>query len=144
MTNIKQVRHAAVRFRSAIEADERLPVPMAGFPAGACGPASELLGQYLLDCGLGTWSYIMGFRQADGWTHAWVESDGVIVDITADQFDDIADGVIVTPDREWHDREFPKASRPRPANRSFFFERHDEAQMNATYERLRAAADALA
>jgi hypothetical protein len=141
VADIDGVREACARFRAAIEADQDLPSPMAGFPSGACGDTSELLGQYLQDCGFGTWMYVMGFRDSDSWTHAWLEADGVIVDITSDQFDDVTSAVVVTHDRQWHDREFERVSLPRPANMSFFSECSNEAEMNRLYERLRAAAD---
>ena len=32
-----------------------------------------------------------------------VEKDGLIIDITADQFRDMEDKIIVTTDRTWHD-----------------------------------------
>lgn len=140
--DLEQIHDAATRFRAAIENLNSLPLTMEAFPRGACGDASELLGQYLQDSGLGTWMYVMGFRSRDGWTHAWLEAGGVITDITADQFDDFTEAVIVTDDRTWHDTEFPRASSPRPANTSFFSGRTNSFVMTELYEELRAAADA--
>jgi hypothetical protein len=37
-------------------------------------------------------------------SRAWLEQRGVIVDITADQFLEISEPVIVTTNRSWHDR----------------------------------------
>jgi hypothetical protein len=37
-------------------------------------------------------------------SHFWLEVGGYIVDITADQFDESLDPVIVTRDRTWHDQ----------------------------------------
>jgi hypothetical protein len=69
--------------------------------------ASELLGQYLSDSGLGTWSYRRGAQSDPFLTPAWVERDGLIVDITADQFPDRSEPVLVTVGRTWHDARFP-------------------------------------
>jgi hypothetical protein len=35
-------------------------------------------------------------------SHAWLRADGVIVDITADQFDDMPESIIVAPRSPWH------------------------------------------
>lgn len=83
--------------------------PFRDFPSGACGPAAELLGRYLkqvigLDAG-----YVKGTRP-DGQTHAWLQVNGTIIDITADQFGQ--DAVIVTQESPWHDEW--NASPPRP------------------------------
>jgi hypothetical protein len=45
-------------------------------------------------------SGVVGWRE--GYSHAWIEADGVIVDITADQFQDISERVIVTTCSPWH------------------------------------------
>jgi hypothetical protein len=63
-----------------------------------------LLGQYLVDSGLGEWTYCSGVLPDSGNTHAWLEQDGVLVDITADQFSDVDSPVIVTVDSKWHGR----------------------------------------
>lgn len=41
---------------------------------------------------------------ATGQTHAWIERDGIIVDITADQFCGVSEPVTVTTEREWYER----------------------------------------
>jgi hypothetical protein len=53
----------------------------------------------------------MGF--GDRGTHGWIESDGIIIDITADQFPDITAPALVTRDRTWHDQRFGRQRRPR-------------------------------
>ena len=37
-------------------------------------------------------------------SHAWLEMDGLIADITASQFDSELPEVYVSPDRSWHSR----------------------------------------
>ncbi len=98
-----EIREAATIFRAAILRCPRSDLPtLKNFPHGSCGDASILLGQYLLDHSLGLWEYIGGEREQDLHSHAWLERDGLIVDITADQFDDIDEPVITTHDRGWH------------------------------------------
>jgi hypothetical protein len=60
-----------------------------GFPAAACGPASELVGR-LLHEELGLESvYVCGVGHPQlrpGQSHAWVEVGDYLIDITHDQF----------------------------------------------------------
>jgi hypothetical protein len=75
------------RFRSA--ADEVVdaggaPGHMSGFPRGCCGAMSDMLGEYLNSSGIGVFLYVRANREMA--SHAWVELDGIIIDITADQF----------------------------------------------------------
>ena len=82
---ITEITHA---FRKGFEIQKDqglLPNRLEDFPSGCCGVASELLGHYLnTQHGLKA-EYICGER--DGLTHAWLELDGVVIDITGDQFD---------------------------------------------------------
>jgi hypothetical protein len=89
------------------------------FPRGSCGDATDLLGTYLRERGAGKFYYVLGEKhqsECDGGylSHAWLERDGVITDITADQFPEISEPVIVTTDSPWH-RTFT-ARRPRNAD----------------------------
>ncbi|HBG04589.1 MAG: hypothetical protein A2075_21300 [Geobacteraceae bacterium GWC2_58_44] len=70
------------------------------FPHGACGDASLLLAKYLQVNKCGRSLLVLGERHGRG--HAWLQLQEVIIDITADQFDDQDDGVIVTSDSSWH------------------------------------------
>jgi len=90
------------------------------FPKGCCATASRLLARYLTDEGLastsnlrfvvngsrknvhGVWKSARPFIEGVQ-THAWIEIDGIILDITADQFEDGPAPVMVTIDRSWHD-----------------------------------------
>lgn len=115
MTDIKRASELAVRFRNAIAAaarQGRLESRQFGrFPRGVCGDSAQLLGQYLQDNGLGVWNYRSGIDQS-GQTHAWVEKDGWIIDITAPQFDDVSESVVVTDDPSWYRRFSKMASYP--------------------------------
>jgi len=82
---------------------------MQSFPLGQCGMVTRLLGAYLEDLHLGTFDYITGGRidpderDKEPRSHAWLHKDGLIVDVTADQFEDQPSPVIVTRDASWHE-----------------------------------------
>lgn len=105
----EKLRAAACRFRSALESHdlELLPELCEPFPSGWCGDAAPLLSQYLTDSGLGDFDYVCGETQEvdpaeSPQSHAWLEQDGFIIDITADQFPEIGEAVMITRDRTWH------------------------------------------
>lgn len=72
------------------------------FPLGACGNACCILAQWLQSKGLAEVRYICGERA--GSSHAWLEVDDCIVDITADQFSDGPGPIFVGSDRSFHDQ----------------------------------------
>lgn len=100
------VQDTATRLRTALEQGGLRLRSLRNFPKGSCGDTSEMLGQYLSDSGLGTWSYRCGIERDLFVSHARVERSGLIVDITADQFAYISERVIATTDRTWHDARF--------------------------------------
>jgi len=71
---------------------------VAPFPKGACDAVCFLLGHFLRENGFPTAEYVNGIRLVDGESHAWIETDGTIVDITGDQLAEIAEEAIVTRD----------------------------------------------
>ena len=99
---VAAVRAAATSFRTALEQGGLRLISLAQFPHGSCGDTCELLGQFLFDSGLGQWIYCSGQRDEPFQTHAWLERDGLILDITADQFGDIHEPVLLTRDHGWH------------------------------------------
>jgi hypothetical protein len=76
-------------------------------------------------------------------THAWVERDGLIIDITADQFVDVAEPVLLTTDRTWHDVRFPPIPGREAANLDWFESNDNRSDALADYEALKLRADAL-
>lgn len=137
---MRNVRAAATRFRAALELhrDHLAAISLRRFPCGACGDTSDMLGQYLTDCGLGPWQRVSGTKyQPKFGTHAWVEQDGLIVDITADQFDGVDEPVIVTTDWTWYAR-YPK-QHSRSANVT---DSYAQPTLAIDYATLRPAADA--
>ncbi|MDF4205196.1 hypothetical protein P2W50_01130 [Pseudomonas protegens] len=70
-------------FREALDAqkcDGALPYHMQQFPSRCCGVISELVGHYLNALGIHA-------ELVCGSGHAWLECEGVVIDITGDQFE---------------------------------------------------------
>jgi hypothetical protein len=107
MTAENRIRGLAIRFREAIlkcDKDE-LPLSLADFPVGSCADASILLGTYFKDNGINGFILIKGKRGVGSSleTHYWLEKDKMIVDITADQFEDIHEAIFITDSNStWH------------------------------------------
>ncbi|EJC76943.1 hypothetical protein Rleg10DRAFT_5635 [Rhizobium leguminosarum bv. trifolii WSM2012] len=70
------------------------------FPAGACGDSSLLLAHHLSLHGFGPFRYVCG-RRGDA-SHVWLSAGNLIIDITADQFDDFHDPAFVSTVSPWH------------------------------------------
>ena len=100
---LKAIRDAATRFRAAIEAtdfsghDFNLHI----FPKDCCHHAAPLLRLYLFDEGLGLFDKVEGQRLDDR-QHVWLSRPGIVIDITADQFNEGQAKVIVTRHSPWH------------------------------------------
>ncbi len=103
-TDISYLRELSLQFRKALikYGIKRLPISFHEFPMGSCGDASLLLGKYLDEMGLGQFDYVCG--ELGRQSHAWLEKDGIIVDITADQFDGVVEEIIVTDNNDFHKR----------------------------------------
>lgn len=81
------------------------------FPKGQCGNASEMLGLLLKErLGL-TSTYVCKFRYGTNkqmQTHAWLEGDDHLIDLTHDQFTGTGQiGWIFPKSNRWHQRTFP-------------------------------------
>lgn len=118
------LRRLATDFRHAVERcpRDRLPITFANFPHGACGDAALLLAKYLERNGHAGFVYVLGTR--NGGSHAWLRRGSLIIDITADQFEDQPRSVIVDTQSSWHASfQLPPEDREHPAD----FERYDKA-----------------
>jgi hypothetical protein len=108
--SLESVKNRAKQFRAALEVCDKclLPISFEEFPRGSCDDAALLLGKFLQDSGLGRFDYVCGeIHEGDNHnfqTHAWLQQGELIVDITADQFDEIREPVLVTRDHSWHNR----------------------------------------
>ena len=79
-----------------------MPIQFQNFPSGTCGDISDILAEYLYSLGIKPIQYVCGMR-GDA-SHAWLEIDGLAVDITADQFEEISDKVLIQPPNIWHSK----------------------------------------
>lgn len=135
------LRGIARRFRGALEiVGPSSGVPgLRNFPKDSCADTVLLLGAHLLDRGLGTFEAVGGVfgepGSSDCRSHAWLERGSLIVDITADQFPDVTETVIVTRDNGWH-RLFHTSNRGIADFRRYGPE--TATQLGAVYERLLA------
>lgn len=77
-----------------------------GFPKGACGPASEVLGRLLKDKFQIEGTYVCASDHSQlrrEQTHAWVEVGEFIIDITHDQFQGTGlSGWVFEREAGWH------------------------------------------
>ncbi len=105
--NRNKLKQLSKNFRAAILRCDlsELCSSFENFPAESCADASMLLGTYLIDNKIRAFNLIKG-KRGEGHsleTHYWLERDNIIVDITADQFDDVNEDVVITGiDANWY------------------------------------------
>ncbi len=102
--DVSKVKTISVKFRGAIElCSQELGIAFSRFPNGSCGDTKNLLGTFLIENNLGEFNYIIGtnVNHTPG-THAWLQQGDLVVDITADQFINVRDKVIVSSSSGWH------------------------------------------
>jgi hypothetical protein len=108
MPTLKEFQQIAFAIREILEEYSKgatTNVVFNKFPEGACGGAADLLGYYFIEAlGLDA-EYLVGYLP-NGDSHAWTLVDGIIVDITADQFGN--EPVIVSQKSEWHEKLNPE------------------------------------
>jgi len=103
---IKNLTRLANAFRNAFEIADLSQSPgfLPNFPSGCCSWASLFIGHYLRsECSISP-QRIISARHTNGGQHEWLILNGIIIDITADQFDDAPSPVIVETNSEWHAR----------------------------------------
>ena len=108
-TQLRQIAEAVRKVIENVPLKERV-VGLQHFPNGSCGDASAILGQYLADSLNIDFDYCCGFLDegANRVSHAWLQNDDFIIDITADQFADIDIKIWVTLKSKWHVKWFGK------------------------------------
>ena len=116
-----QERAAEVRAYLSSGSSGRHLGSLLSFPTGCCKVASLLLLQWLNDregvkdaLGIANARRPNPYTPGKDATHFWLEVGDVIVDITADQFDDYSEPVHVSSNRAWHEtfaggRRYPQA-----------------------------------
>lgn len=87
------------------------------FPFASCGSSADILAEYLIEKGAQNVEYVHGER--DGSSHGWLEIEGLIIDITGDQFDDGVEGVYISPNRYFHDQFAPLERNDKPGVNAF-------------------------
>ena len=110
----EQLIEIASRFRSVLTSLPRSSFPwnssmgLSQFPSGCCGDTSQTLATYIYEQTGLICSYVHGqYGGTDGelGSHAWLEVNDLVVDITADQFHyrgyDLA-SVYVGPRTSWY------------------------------------------
>ena len=102
----------ATTFRKALVACPKDGFPqwernkLRDFPTQCCEVASFLLAHFLWDKGHRNIRWVFGYLDPPNLkiSHLWLESDGWIIDITASQFDDALESVVVAQanGQSWH------------------------------------------
>lgn len=113
--SIERIQQLAEQFRQALE-----PLPksdfswcvqfaVSEFPSGCCDDTSILLGEYLHQQGVTGFERICGTKHhglRPESSHVWLQRDDLVVDITADQFNDETQeplaAVVVMQGSQWH------------------------------------------
>ena len=97
------------RFRGLIECTDFSKIPeekiFLHFPQGCCGDTSFLLWNFLHETFSGKYDEDIAYRQGihNQQSHTWLEyRQFIIIDITADQFPDIFEKVVITKDKDWY------------------------------------------
>lgn len=100
----EEIGEAVKRFRACLElCHSRMGIPFRDFPEGCCGSASELLAAFLKDAGFGTFALVSGWDEGENATsHAWLEGNGFIIDITIDQFPEGSSHQMVSDNFDFH------------------------------------------
>ena len=115
-----------------------LPVTFDNFPLGACGDTCEVLAELLKERGHGSFQYIAG-RRKNGSSHAWLECDSTIIDITSDQFDEISYPVYLGPSNSWY--QTFKIQQTHEAGYSRL-DPHSKAELAGVHSRIKAELNA--
>lgn len=101
----KEIIQIAKAFRDAFETVGRsYGYPFSIFPTECCTWASIFIGNFLIEeyglCPQRVYSALHPSPPAS--KHEWTLLDNIIIDITADQFEDSSDSVIVKKESTWH------------------------------------------
>lgn len=71
------------------------------YPRGCCGDTCNLFARFLAEKGIQA-KYVWGVRGEQ--SHAWLEYNGWVIDLTADQFPEISEKIVITKDKKWYSK----------------------------------------
>ena len=102
MLPIENLLVIATDFRKAFEASDLSKAPgfLPHFPEGCCSWATWMIGHFLKFEMCHSVEEINAERAS--LPHAWLSADGIIIDITSDEFEDSEAKVIVSRNSDWH------------------------------------------
>ena len=115
---IEKLRNLSNKFRCALEGFSGIENPkdeyekdinlrLNNFPDLSCSEVTQFLGHYLLfDNGITPLKQCMGNYKPTWGFHIWLQHNDILIDITADQFEDNNDKVIVTNNSTFHKKNF--------------------------------------
>jgi hypothetical protein len=111
----EEIEREATRLRSALDRIDRAHWEahnIREFPRGSCGHCAEMVGRFLREqLGIEAIYVSANFRMVHrNQGHAWVEYDGLVIDISADQFG--LPPVIVSRFSSFHTQGFDRQSMP--------------------------------
>ena len=106
MLPIENLVIIATDFRKAFEDSDLSKAPgfLPHFPEGCCSWATWMIGHFLKFEMCQSVEEINAERALLSGTipHAWLSADGIIIDITSDEFEDSEERVIVSRNSDWH------------------------------------------
>jgi hypothetical protein len=106
MLPIENLVIIATDFRNAFEASDLSQAPgfLPHFPEGCCSWTTWMIGHFLKFEMCQPAEEINAERVSPSGTfqHAWLSTDGIIIDITSDEFEDSEARIIFSRDSEWH------------------------------------------
>ncbi|HJP19404.1 MAG TPA: hypothetical protein QF468_12215 [Nitrospinota bacterium] len=102
----KSLTQEILRFRAALDRKPETPFRvLKNFPRGSCKLCSMLLTKYLLESDLINKENVLLCANGENQnkiSHAWLIIDGIVVDITSDQFNEVDQIVIIAEKYEFH------------------------------------------
>lgn len=106
MLPIENLVIIATDFRNAFETSDLSEAPgfLPHFPDGCCNWPTWMIGHFLKFEMCQSAEEINAERASPSGTiaHAWLSTDGIIIDITSDEFEDSEARIIVSRNSDWH------------------------------------------
>ena len=109
-SNLEEIKAIATSVRTAFESiptaqfSSNTSLGLSDFPRGCCGDASKILAVIIEDESGCVCNYVCA-RNNNCKSHAWLELDRILIDITADQFNTDSltlPSVLITHSSPWH------------------------------------------